>query len=119
MSSWEEQRRRAEAWFDCQDIDYETAFGSASAKPQRNGPIGLLSDYYEPHEITGEGSAEKIPALIDILEMKIETLDGRVSESHLDDLRRRRSALQDVLDSRATEYDHLGWEDIQEISFGD
>ena len=115
-----EQRARAQAWFENRGIDHETAYGKATSGEQRNGPIALLADYYQPHEISGEGSEETIDNLLDILDMKREKLSGRVSESHIDDIRRRRSALEDVLDSPVTDYDHtLQWSDIQALAFDD
>ena len=114
----EEQRRRAEAWLSARDIDHETAFGQASAGEQRNGPVSLLAAHYQPHEISGENSEETIENLLGILDMKISALEGRVSDEHLDELRRRRSALEDVLDSPVPEYDHaLQWGDIQALAF--
>ena len=114
------QRRRAENSFSGVGVDHETAYGEASSGPQRNGPIGLLSDYYESDEISGAGSEETIENLLDILDMKISALQNRVSDEHLDQLRRRRSALETVLDSPVTEYDHaLQWGDIQALAFND
>lgn len=107
----DEQQARARAWFESRDIDRETAYGKASAGPQRNTPISLLSGYYEPDELS---SAAQINSLLDILDMKIDALNGRVGDEHLDQLRRRRSALEDVLNSPVTEYEHehLTWGDI-------
>lgn len=102
-------------------VDPETAYGQASAGEQRNSPLSLLVGYYEPHELTGEDSEETIENLLDILDMKIETLSDRgLPDEHLDTLRRRRSALEDVRDSPVTSYDReLSWSEVWELAFSD
>ena len=102
-------------------VDAETAFGAATAGEQRNTPIVLLVDFYEPAEISGEGSEARIESLLEILDMKISALEGRVSDEHLDQLRRRRSALVGVLDSPVTDdYSRpLSWPEIQSLAFSE
>lgn len=114
------QRRGEEDRFSGVGVDHETAYGKASAGEQRNTPVSLLAAHYQPHEISGEGSEETIESLLSILDMKISALEGRVSDEHLDTLRRRRSALEDVLDSPVVEYDRpVSWPVVQAEAFRD